>query len=125
MSLSADNYRENAVCRIRQTAFSYIQKLLVFILALLICNTAGGLASRLAGSLALTASARLYALRKVTCFNRLDSFHSRNLLIKHILHYTTFFFVCQWVLIFYDKDERKFSAGRTDFNAGHQKPIRF
>ena len=117
MSLSADNYRENAACRIRQTAFSYIQKLLVFILALLICNTARGLASRLAGSLALAASACLHTLRKVTCFNRLDSFHSRNLLIKHIWYYITYFFVCQWFLLFYGKDERKFSSGRTDINA--------
>ncbi len=45
-------------------------------LALLICNTAAGLASRLAGSLALAASAVLCALAKVLSFNGLDVFHS-------------------------------------------------
>ena len=54
-----------------------IGKLFAFLaLALLICNTAAGLASRLAGSLALAASAVLCAIAKVLGFNGLDVFHS-------------------------------------------------
>ena len=54
-----------------------IGKLFAFLaLALLICNTAAGLTSRLAGSLALAASAILCAFAKVLCFNGLDVFHS-------------------------------------------------
>ena len=48
----------------------------LLVLALLICDTAAGLASRLAGSLALAASAVLCAVAQVTSFDRLDMFHS-------------------------------------------------
>ena len=53
------------------------QKLLAFLLAfaLLICNTAAGLASRLAGGLALAASAVLCA--KVLCLDSLDMLHNK------------------------------------------------
>ena len=48
---------------------------LLVALALLVCNTAAGLASRLAGGLALAASAVLSALAKVLCLNSLDMLH--------------------------------------------------
>ena len=48
----------------------------LLVLALLICDAAAGLASRLAGSLALAASAILCAFAKVLGFNGLDVFHS-------------------------------------------------
>jgi hypothetical protein len=51
------------------------KKLLVAILALLIGHAAGGLASGLAGSLALAAATGLDALGQVTSRDRLDSFH--------------------------------------------------
>ena len=65
------------------------QKLLAFLLAfaLLICNAAAGLASRLAGGLALAASAVLCALAKVLGFNSLDMLHNKppkKILFKHI-----------------------------------------
>ena len=44
----------------------------LLVLALLICDTAAGLACRLAGSLALTAAALLCALTKVLGFQSLD-----------------------------------------------------
>ena len=47
----------------------------VLVLALLVGNTAGGLASRLAGGLALTAAAVLYALCEVTGVDGLNSLH--------------------------------------------------
>ena len=47
----------------------------VFILAHLVRNTAGSLASRLAGSLAFAAAAILNALGKIARFECLDSFH--------------------------------------------------
>ena len=55
--------------------------LLAFLLALalLICNAAAGLASRLAGSLAFAASAVLCALAKVLCLNSLDMLHCDSL----------------------------------------------
>jgi hypothetical protein len=55
------------------------QKLLAFLLAfaLLICNTAAGLASRLAGGLALAASAVLCALAKVLGFNSFNMLHNK------------------------------------------------
>jgi hypothetical protein len=52
-------------------------KLLVAILALLVSHAAGGLASGLAGSLALAAAAGLDALGQVTSSDRLDSFHDK------------------------------------------------
>ena len=49
------------------------------LLALLVCNAAAGLASRLAGGLALAAATVLSALAQVTGFQSLDSFHNSNL----------------------------------------------
>ena len=51
--------------------------LLVF--ALLVSNAAAGLASRLAGGLALAATAVLCALAKVTRFDRFDMLHDETL----------------------------------------------
>jgi len=45
------------------------------IFALLICNAARGLASRLAGGLALAASAVLYGLSNILGFDSLNSIH--------------------------------------------------
>ena len=60
-----------------QAAFSMLQLFACLVaLALLVCNTAAGLASRLAGSLALAASAVLSALAKVLSFNSLDVLHN-------------------------------------------------
>ena len=56
-----------------------MQKLLVAVLALLVSHAAGGLASGLAGSLALAAAAGLNALGQVTSSNSLDTLHDRNL----------------------------------------------
>ena len=56
--------------------------LLVF--ALLVSNTAAGLASRLAGGLALTAAAVLSAVAQVLGFQSLD-LHSYSLRIKYFL----------------------------------------
>ena len=50
------------------------ERLLVF--ALLVCDAAAGLASRLAGSLALAASAVIRALAKILRFNSLDVLHN-------------------------------------------------
>jgi len=54
-----------------------LQKLLVAVLALLVSHAAGGLASGLAGSLALAATAGLNALGQVTSSNGLNTFHNR------------------------------------------------
>jgi hypothetical protein len=56
-----------------------LQKLLVAVLALLVSHAAGGLASGLAGSLALAAAAGLNALGQVTSSNSLNTLHDRNL----------------------------------------------
>ena len=48
-------------------------------LALLVSNTAAGLASRLAGSLALAAAAVLSALAQVAGLDGLNVFHDSNL----------------------------------------------
>ena len=50
--------------------------LLALVLALLVSDAAAGLASRLAGSLALAASAVLCAVAKVAGFESLDMFHN-------------------------------------------------
>ncbi len=50
-------------------------KLLVLILALLICNAARGLASRLAGGLALAAATVLSGLCNILGLNSVDSLH--------------------------------------------------
>ena len=54
-----------------------LQKLLVAVLALLVSHAAGGLASGLAGSLALAAAAGLNALSQVTSSDSLNTFHNR------------------------------------------------
>jgi hypothetical protein len=54
------------------------QILLILILALLICNAARGLASRLAGGLALTAATVLYGLCNIFSFDSIDSLHFYN-----------------------------------------------
>ena len=51
-------------------------KLVLLVLALLVSNTARGLASRLAGSLALAASAVLCAVAKISGLDSLNVFHS-------------------------------------------------
>ena len=51
-------------------------------LALLIGDTAAGLACRLARGLALAAAAVLCALAQVAGLNRLNVFHDRNLPVK-------------------------------------------
>ena len=51
-------------------------------LALLIRNTAAGLAGGLARGLALAAAAVLCALAQIAGLNRLDVFHDRNLPVK-------------------------------------------
>ena len=60
----------------KQAAFSILQLFaFLFAFTLLICNTAAGLASRLAGSLALAAAALLGALAEVAGLNGLDVLH--------------------------------------------------
>jgi hypothetical protein len=54
---------------------------LVLVLALLICNAAGSLTSRLAGCLALAATAVLNCVVEILCFDCLDSVHNNNLRI--------------------------------------------
>ena len=53
------------------------EKLLLSVLALLVSDTAAGLASRLARGLAFAATAVLCAFAKITSFDGLDMFHSR------------------------------------------------
>ena len=53
------------------------EKLLLSVLALLVSDTAAGLASRLARGLAFAATAVLCAFAKVTSFDGLDMFHNR------------------------------------------------
>jgi len=60
----------------KKAAFKCIGLFVVlFALALLICDTAAGLASRLAGGLALAATAVLSALAKVLCIKSFDTLH--------------------------------------------------
>ena len=54
-------------------------KLLILVLALLVSDTAAGLASGLAGSLALAAATILSALAQVTGLDGLDMFHNFHL----------------------------------------------
>ena len=54
-----------------------MRKLFLGVLALLVSDTAAGLASRLARGLALAATAVLCAFAKVASFNGLDMFHNR------------------------------------------------
>ncbi len=53
----------------------FIEKLLLIVFALLICNTARCLARRLTGGLALAASAILNGFRNILCFDCLNSVH--------------------------------------------------
>ena len=57
-------------------------KLLFVVFALLVCNTAGGLASGLAGGLALAATTVVYALSEITGLDSLNSLHDNFLLIE-------------------------------------------
>jgi hypothetical protein len=61
-------------------------KLLFVVFALLVCNTAGGLASGLAGGLAFAAAAGLSALVQVTSFNGLDSAHENYLAFRYVMY---------------------------------------
>ena len=61
-----------------KAAFRGFLLFLLGVLALLISNTATGLASRLAGSLALAAATVLSALTQVTSLKSLNSFHDRS-----------------------------------------------
>lgn len=69
--------------------------LLILVFALLVSNTAGSLASGLAGGLAFTATAVLRALAEVLCLDRCDSFHGCvspfHVLYINKMHYTTSF----------------------------------
>ena len=58
----------------------------VLIFALLICNTAGSLASGLARSLALAAAAALNGLRDILGLDCLDSGHGMILLLDKLLY---------------------------------------
>ena len=60
-------------------------KLLFVVFALLVCNTAGGLASGLAGGLAFAAAAGLSALVQVTSFDGLNSAHVSYLAFHYIV----------------------------------------
>ena len=67
-------------CRRVSAAFPYVQLRLLFLaLALLIGDTAAGLAGRLAGSLALAAATVLCALAQIAGLNGLDMLHDSNL----------------------------------------------
>ena len=66
-------------------------------LALLIGDTAAGLASRLAGSLALAATAVLGAFAQITGFDGLDMFHDYSLLKITFLHSNTTENGSQWM----------------------------
>ena len=61
-----------------QAAFSYLQ-LLAGALALLVGNAAAGLASGLAGSLALAAAAVLSAVAEITGLDGFNVLHGNNL----------------------------------------------
>ena len=60
---------------------------LLLILALLVSNAAGCLASRLAGCLALAAAAVVNCLYDILCFDSLNSVHDQILLGNIILIY--------------------------------------
>ena len=77
------NVIKNAAC----AGGIFREQLLAFLLglALLVSNAAAGLASRLAGGLALAAAAVLCALAKVSGFNGLDMFHFHKPPKKYLL----------------------------------------
>ena len=68
-------------CPERQRFYKSTLLAVVLVLALLICNAAGGLASRLAGGLALAASAVLNCVVEILGFDSLDSVHNKILRI--------------------------------------------
>ena len=70
-------------------------------LALLVGNTAAGLASGLAGSLALTAAALLCALAEIAGFNSLDVLHDGYLHKNSTVYYSIKRFGCQYVWQFF------------------------
>ena len=73
-------------------------QLLAFLsaLALLVCNTAAGLAGRLAGSLTLAAATVLSAVAQIAGFNRLDMFHNFTFYNKFKwIKFSTMYFICQ------------------------------
>ena len=101
---------------------------LLFVLALLIGNTAAGLASRLTGSLALAATAVLGTLTQIASLDGLDVFHSvslhfsisgytlsyHSLSVNHIFHtfHTLHFHRTQIAAaIFVSKKRRHFHFG--------------
>ena len=69
-------YDQTPRCVVKLLAF-------LFVLALLICNTTAGLASGLAGSLALAASAVLCALAEILSLDSLDMLHFDSLQINY------------------------------------------
>ena len=62
-------------CRRDTAAFDHLQLLAFLAFALLVCDTAAGLASGLAGSLAFAATAVLGAFAQITSFDGLNMFH--------------------------------------------------
>ena len=70
MFRGAEKYRPVGAVFLRQHLF-----LGVLVLALLVGNTAGGLASRLAGGLALAAATVLDGLCNILSFDSIDSLH--------------------------------------------------
>ena len=81
--------------------------ILLCILALLICNSAAGLASRLAGSLAFAATAVLCALAKILGFDSSNVFHNNTSVFKfyhYVIHCITHFAKMQYKFaIFFKK----------------------
>ena len=73
-------------------------QLLAFLsaLALLVCNAAAGLASRLAGGLAFAAAAVLSAVAQVAGFNGLNVFHEFHLPFSNLwVKFSTAYGLCQ------------------------------
>ena len=64
-------------------AFRYPILFVFGVFALLICNTAGGLASGLAGCLAFAAAALYSAFAEVTGFDSLDMYHDESPFMKY------------------------------------------
>ena len=65
----------SVILREKSRRYGGIFLFLFFVLALLICDTAAGLASRLARGLALAATAVLCAVAQVTGLQGFDMFH--------------------------------------------------
>ena len=75
--------------------FQEARLLALSVLALLVSDTAAGLASRLARGLALAAAALLCAFAKVTSFNSFDMFHSKKPPNILMTYYNTVFIKSQ------------------------------